>query len=275
VLNADNCWTVEMARVAQGEIIFFSMDRTNPIIEDHLREEGRAVVLRSTPHGDMLTLVDHRRETSILLAQDIPATADGRIRVNIANALAATAAAIASDVDLSSIRDGLRSFTSSFAQTPGRFNVLSIEGRQVVIDYGHNVHGLEAIADFVKRTAAHQSIGVIAIAGDRRDEDIRAFGELAARTFDRLIIREHDDPRGRERGEVAAILRDAVRAAGLPEDCVEVILDEIDAVHAAIDLANPGDLVFLLVYRISRVWDSLARRAAGQRSAQRASVIVR
>jgi hypothetical protein len=55
----------------------------------------------------------------------------------------------------------------------------------------------------------------------------------------------------------------SVRAAGIPENRVEVILDEIEAAHTAIDRANPGDLVFVMVYRISRVWDSLARRAAG------------
>ena len=46
VLNADNSYTVEMARVARGEIIFFSMDEENPVVRDHLRERGKAVVLR-------------------------------------------------------------------------------------------------------------------------------------------------------------------------------------------------------------------------------------
>ncbi|MEA2525032.1 MAG: cyanophycin synthetase [Thermomicrobiales bacterium] len=273
VLNADNPWTVEMAREARGEIIFFSLDESNPVIHEHLREQGRALVLRPTPSGDMLTLVDHRRETGILLAHDIPATMGGRLRANVANALAATAAAIGADVDLSCVRDALRSFTSTFAQTPGRFNLLTIEGKQVVMDYGHNADGLAAIADFVRRTAAPRSIGVIAIAGDRRDEDIRAFGELAGRTFDRIVIREHDDPRGRAYGEVAAILHRAVIDAGLPSDRVTVILDELEAVHAAIDLANPGDLVVALVYRVPRVWESLARRATGHGTSAEPSAV--
>ena len=41
VLNADNSYTVEMARVARGEIIFFSMDEENSVVRDHLRERAR------------------------------------------------------------------------------------------------------------------------------------------------------------------------------------------------------------------------------------------
>ena len=119
VLNADNPYTVEMARVARGEIIFFSMDEENPVIRDHLRERGKAVVLRPTRHGEMITLIEHRRDTSLLLAEEIPATMDGRIRVNIQNAMAAAAAAFAQDVQLEYIRNALRTFTSSFFQTPG------------------------------------------------------------------------------------------------------------------------------------------------------------
>ena len=119
VLNADNEWTVEMARTARGEIVFFSMDEENPVIRDHLRERGKAVVLRPTRHGEMLTLIEHRRDTSLLLAEEIPATFGGRARVNIANALAAVAAAFAEDVLLEQIRHALRTFTATFFQTPG------------------------------------------------------------------------------------------------------------------------------------------------------------
>src|SRR5215203_3487843 len=122
----------------------------------------------------MLTLLEDKEETSLLLAEEIPAALGGRVRANVANALAATAAAIARDVQLECIRDALRAFTTDFAQTPGRFNLLEIEGRQVVMDYGHNVGALEAVGDFVQRTHAAHSVGVIAVPGDRRNEDARA-----------------------------------------------------------------------------------------------------
>ena len=261
VLNADNPWTVRMARTARGEIIYFSMDESNDVVQDHIRGRGRAVVLRQTPRGGMITLLDPIRDTNILLAREIPATFDERVQVNVANALAATAAAIGLDVPLASIRVSLRTFSSAFWQTPGRFNLVSIEGRDVVVDYCHNVHALEGIADFVRRTNAPQSIGVVAIAGDRRDEDIREFGELAGRTFDHLVIREHDSLRGRRPGEVAQMLEEAATTGGLPITRTTIVLDEIEAIHRAIDMASPGDLVVAMVYRIPQAWEALADRA--------------
>ena len=263
VLNADDEWTARMASVARGEIVFFAMDEENAIIRDHRRERGRAVVLRQTPGGEMLTLLEHKEETSLLLASEIPATLDGRIRANVANALAAAAAAIAHDIPLECIRDALRAFTTDFAQTPGRFNLIEIEGRQVLMDYGHNVGALEAIADFVARTAPPRSIGVITVPGDRRDVDARDFAALAARTFDEVVIREDDNTRGRERGAMAQLLRAAVLDAGLPPQRVHVVLDEVASAHAAVDLAAPGDLVVVLVDRVTLVWDALRGRAAG------------
>jgi cyanophycin synthetase len=256
VLNADNEWTVRIAETARGEIIFFSMDEENPVIRDHRRERGRAVVLRQTPGGEMLTLLEDKEETSLLLASEIPATLGGRIRANVANALAAAAAAVAREC----IRDALREFTTDFAQTPGRFNLLDVAGRQVVMDYAHNVAALEAIADFVTRTGAPRNIGVVTVPGDRRDEDARAFGLLAGQIFDEVVVREDENPRGRTRGEMAALLRQAVLDAGLPENRIHTVTDEVEAAHAGVNLATPGDLVVVLVDRVTLVWEVLAQR---------------
>jgi cyanophycin synthetase len=255
-----------MADTAHGEIIFFSMDEENPVIRDHRRERGRAVVLRQTRAGEMLTLLEDKEETSLLLATEIPAALGGRIRANVANALAAASVAVARDVQLECIRDALRAFGTDFAQTPGRFNLLDVADRQIVMDYAHNVAALEAIADFVTRTAAPRSIGVVTIPGDRRDEDARAFGVLAGQTFDEVVIREDENPRGRARGEMAALLRQAVLDAGLPANRIHIVTDEVEAAHAGVDLAAPGDLVVVLVDRVNLVWEALALRAEQEAS---------
>jgi cyanophycin synthetase len=148
----------------------------------------------------MITFIEHKRETSLLLANQIPATFDGRLRVNIANAMAAAAAAFAQDLQLEYVRLALRTFTSTFFQTPGRFNQLEVAGRRVILDYCHNIAGLESMADFVKRVEAERTVGLIAMPGDRSNGDIEAFGKLAGKTFDELVIREDTNTRGRGRG---------------------------------------------------------------------------
>ena len=257
VLNADNEWTVQMARTARGEIIFFSMDEENPVIQEHIREKGKAVVLRQSRYGEMITVIENRRETSLVLASQIPATFEGRARVNIANALAATAAAVADDITLDHIRQALRTFSSSFFQTPGRFNLLDLGGQRVIMDYCHNVAGLEALGDFVSRMEAPRNVAVVSIPGDRSDEDMRLFGELTAKTFDRIIIREDDNRRGRDEGEIARRIKEAALAGGMDEGRIEVVLDEMEAARYAVDSSDKEELVVLLVDKPTKVWEML------------------
>lgn len=257
VLNADNEWTAEMSRTARGEILYFSMDEDNPIVREHLRNKGRAVILRQVSAGEMITIIENRRETSLLLASQIPATFDGRLRVNIANALAAVTAALADDVQLEYIRQAMRTFTSSFYQTPGRFNLLEFQGRRIVMDYCHNIAGLESMADFVKRMEPTRSIAVISMPGDRLDDDITAFGKLAGTTFDELVIREDANTRGRPAGEIAARLKAAAMDSGLSESAVTIMLEEIDAVKAAVERSQRDDLVILMIDKPAQTWEQL------------------
>ena len=60
---------------------------------------------------------------------------------------------------------------------------------------------------------------------------------------------------------MAALLRRAVIDAGMSEDRVHTVIDEVAAAHAAVDLAAPGDLVVVLVDSVTLVWEALARRA--------------
>jgi cyanophycin synthetase len=210
----------------------------------------------------MITLIEHRRDTSLLLAEEIPATMNGRIRVNIQNALAAVGAAFAQDVQLEYIRTALRTFTSTFFQSPGRFNLLEVDGRRVILDYCHNVAGLESMADFVKRMDADRTIAMIAVPGDRSDEDITAFGRLAGGTFDEIVIREDDNPRGRRRGEVAELLMAAIDSSERNGRKVDVVLNEMEAARSAIARADRNDLVILLADKPAAVFTELTGRTS-------------
>jgi cyanophycin synthetase len=71
--------------------------------------------------------------------------------------MAAAAACIGLEVDLQCIREGLRSFTTPYQQTPGRLNLVETDGAQTLIDYCPNAHGLTALADFVRQLAARRA----------------------------------------------------------------------------------------------------------------------
>jgi cyanophycin synthetase len=197
-----------------------------------------------------------------LLATHVPATFEGRARVNIANAMAAASAALADDVSLDYIRQALRTFTSSFYQTPGRFNLLNMGGKRVVVDYCHNLAGLEAMADFVQRMESDRTVAVISMPGDRSDDDMKAFGDLAGKTFNQIVIREDDNTRGRKSGEIADILATSATEGGLDAENVSIVLDEMEAVQKALELSGKTDLVVLMVDKPAQVWEMLTNSGA-------------
>jgi cyanophycin synthetase len=113
------------------------------------------------------------------------------------------------------------------------------------------------------------------VPGDRREEDMRELGRVAARYFDDIIIREDRNPRGRKRGETAAHVAEGVREGmrGVARaGNVEVVLDEMEAVGRALDRSRPGDLVLLCVDEASMVWRELeGRRSRGRPLATQAA----
>ena len=95
---------------------------------------------------------------------------------------------------------------------------------------------------------------------DRTDEHIRSIGRLAGSTFAEIVIREDNNPRGRKRGEVADMLGAAVTEGGLPAGKLSVVLDEVEAAHAAVQRAERNDLVVLMVDRPAVVWEALTSK---------------
>lgn len=98
------------------------------------------------------------------------------------------------------IRIGLESFSSHMDKSPGRFNLLEMNGATVIVDYGHNPSSLQAIIDAVKLFPHVHRTAIYWAAGDRRDCDMIQQGEQLAVAFDRVVIYEDTYLRGRESG---------------------------------------------------------------------------
>src|SRR5206468_12522093 len=110
------------------------------------------------------------------------------------------ASAYVQDMRYDDIRAGMLSFFPSQSLTPGRLNIIRApNGARLIVDYAHNSAAIEGLVDFVFRLPAGKRIATLTVPGDRRDEDIRNAGRLAAK-FDYLILREDTDRRGREAG---------------------------------------------------------------------------
>jgi cyanophycin synthetase len=277
VLNADDELVADMRRHCSGSVILFSMREDNELVERWVARGRKAVVLQRGSLGEMIVIREGRRSMPIGWVHLLPATFEGRARMMVQNALAAAGAAHAAGAHLHDIRQGLRTFNTSFYQAPGRLNLFELDGVKVLIDYAHNPHGLATVGDFVERMTssvpagppgtpswtANLRVAVVATPGDRREEDMRELGRVAARYFDEVIIREDAHPRGRQRGETAAHVAEGMQeamVAGARAGSMEVVLDEMDATRRALDRSRPGDLVVLCVDNAADVWRELEAR---------------
>ncbi|GHF44441.1 cyanophycin synthetase [Deinococcus metalli] len=259
VLNADDPLTLRMRKRAGGTVTLFSMRGAAdcaPELQEHIAGGGTAVVREPTVLGDEIVLYAGGQRTPIMRARDIPATLGGLAQVNVQNALAAAAIAAAQHVELTVIRSALSSFTTSFEQSPGRLNFYDGHPFRVLLDYAHNPPGMTYLRDLIRhvRPARGRVIGVLGVAGDRRDDDIRQMGALVAETFDELIVREDEYRRGRPAGEGARLVSEGALAAGLPPEHVTTVLLEAEAVDHALRMARPGDLVVLLATEVEATW---------------------
>jgi cyanophycin synthetase len=265
VLNADDDLVRAMRRSCSGGIVWFSLQppgtKVRDFVEERCRRGGRAVVLEPTDKGDMIVIRHGRRSMQLAWTHLLPSTFGGAAKVNVANAMAAAGAAFAAGAPLHDIRQGLRTFTTSYDRSPGRMNLLDINRLEVVVDYCHNPPGMRLLGDFVESYSAQKAgrstpgessrIGMIGVPGDRRDGDIREMGFIAAEHFDVVVVREDFPLRGRQPGVAAALVVEGAHArmAERPARCrqVEIVLDELEAVRDCMARAKTGDLVVLCV----------------------------
>jgi cyanophycin synthetase len=77
--------------------------------------------------------------------------------------------------------------------------------------------------------------------------------------FDFYICRRDDSRRGRGDDEVPRMLEAALKAHGISNDRIEVIVDEQEAIESALRRAQPGDLVLIFADALARGWKQITQ----------------
>ncbi len=256
VLNAADPMSAGMAAACPGSVTFFARDRYHPVMAAH-RAQGRRVVYVD---GGQIVACENKAEQRVELGL-IPITRNGTIGFQIENAMAAIAAVWALNVDWDTIRSGLAGFVNDAQTAPGRFNFFDYRGASVIADYGHNPDAILALIPAIESIAANRRLVVISGAGDRRDEDIRRQTEMLGNVFDEVILYQDQCQRGREEGEVLALLRQ-----GLEKTTRATRIDEITGEFLAIDAAlsrlEAGDLCLILIDQVDEALAHIVKRIA-------------
>ncbi|MDB5748791.1 MAG: cphA [Massilia sp.] len=255
VLNAEDALCVQMVRRARpgAEIIFFSMEPENPILLKHLEEGGRGTYVQD----NAIVIADGMRQQELMRVEAMPASFGGLARYNIANALAAAAALMASGFSNIQIAAGLSTFVSDSKTNPLRTNVFDVRGVTVIVDYAHNPAAYAALSEMARALLPGQLVGIVTAPGDRRDSDLVQIGEVCGEGFDELVIYESQN-RGRAAGEVVGIILQGAENVVGQSDTLHCEVEVGKAIRLGLSLCSPGDvLVFACGTSIQTFIDAL------------------
>ena len=259
VLNADNEYTLKMASHSPAKhILYVTRNPEHELVREHIRLGKRAVVLEQGINGDQIVIYDKGTQIPLIWTHLIPATLEGKALHNVENAMFAAAMAFALGKTLDQIRTGLRTFDNTFFQSPGRMNVFDEHGFRVILDYGHNEAAVGAMVDLVDRLKPRgRRIVCVTCPGDRRDEDIDDIAAKVAGHFDHYICHRDDDLRNRAPDEMPRLMRAALIAKGVPEDAIQIVEQEQDALATALNMAQRDDLILFFCEAITRSWKQI------------------
>ena len=232
ILNADDDLVYAMREKVSCNVAYFSMDEFNPRIEAHCKAGGMAAVYEN----GYITIKKGDWKIRVEKAVNVPLTFRAKAAFNILNTLPTVLASFIQGFKMEDIRTALQTFIPSPAQTPGRMNMFRFKNFDMMLDYAHNPAGFQAIGNFLESVEASEKVGIIAGVGDRRDEDILELGRLSAKMFDKIIIRQDKNLRGRSEEELIGLMKKGIHEVDASKE-VLIIPNEKEAIRYAVEHA--------------------------------------
>lgn len=166
-------------------------------------------------------------------------------RPNVYNILAASATAVALDLPLDAIAEGVRTLPG----VPGRFEVVSspTDDVTVVVDYAHTDDALRNLLETARPLAPNRLVTVFGCGGDRDRTKRPLMGMVAERLSDVVVITS-DNPRSEDPQRIIDEIKRGVpppgQSGGRAPD-IRTIVDRRQAIEQAVELSEAGDLVLI------------------------------
>lgn len=246
-LNAEDPVLAARAEGLPCAVGWFALDYGHP----RLAASPAACGLR----GGRLLLRWRGREHDLGDVRGMPLSAGGAATYNIANLAAAAIAAAALGLDPEGFAGVLGRFGRDRRDNPGRLETWRIGGVTVLMDYAHNPEGLAGLLGVARAFLGHGDVPgrlglLLSQAGNREDDAIRALAATAAAFHpDQVILKDLAEYlRGREHGEVPAILAEELSRRGLGADRMRTVVEESDAVGGLLAWARPGDVLVMPIH---------------------------
>lgn len=246
IANAENPPSVRQIERLDHPVIWFAL---TPGALRAVRRIGRPLGALTVQRGVVRYQLGRRRG-ELLPAAEIALSYGGHAPHNLANALAASAAALHLGLPEAAIAAALRAFGRRPEDNPGRSNVYSWRGARVIVDFAHNPDSLRSMLHLAQSFAPRRLWVVMGQAGDRSDRDIELLAREVARAHPhRVIVKELPKYlRGRAPGEIPRLIARRLGKEGLDPERIVLAADEATAVRALLAGIDAGDVGLLLVH---------------------------
>ena len=222
VINADDSYAQRFLDAAACKVLTTAVEKDGDLIAQDLD-------LRAD--GVRFTAVRGDEEVGVVLR--IPG------KFTVYNALTVLGLAISLGIPLPRAAMAL----TNAPGVKGRVEVVPTPGTDytVLIDYAHTPDGLENVLSSVRGFCTGRMIAVFGCGGDRDRTKRPIMGKIGAELADIAIITS-DNPRTED---PEAIIRDITPGADEAGKPYEVVVDRIEAIRHAMDIAKKDDIIVL------------------------------
>ena len=253
ILNADDDQCMKMLPLNSCKKIFLtSLNKSRQEMHELTGGMAAVCVLERVNGEPWIVLYDADR-IEVMPVDKIPATFDGAAQFNVSNAMQAICGVYSMGIDLLQIRATLSGFDMNAVDTPWRLNIFDQYPPKIVVDFAHNPDGVKRISEFATRLQV-PGRKIIAFSAYRSREGVKQLARAAAGHFDCYVCKPYgvwEGKAGMENREVPddvpELMHKTLLEAGVNEDMIITFQDEMDGIDHALDIAQEGDLVLLLL----------------------------
>jgi UDP-N-acetylmuramyl tripeptide synthase len=232
----------------QPPLGWFARDYHHPTLVQHRATGGPTCGVRN---GRLLASAA-AAEHDLGAIEAMPLTVSGTATYNVENLAGAAMLALQLGIAPATIAQVFARFGLDLADNAGRLMRFDLGGVRVILDYAHNPDGLRGVMRVAQRLRATGGrIGMLlGHAGNRLNADIEELAVVATEFAPDLVVVKEDEGhlRGRQPGEVPALLQNALLKTGMPLASVPICPSEVDAARMALAWARPGDALVLLIH---------------------------
>ena len=247
VVNADDALLVRKAAAAGKPLGWFAHDSDHPLLAAHRQAGGATAGIRS----GRLVLFRQGVAHDLGAIDTMPLAAGGHSLFNVWNLATAALGAAGLDIEPAKIAAVFARFGADPADNAGRLMRFELGGLNLIVDFAHNPAALAGLVDFAQHLRGGGRLALLlGQAGNREDADLERLAAVAAGARPDLVVLKEMRGylRGRDAGEIPAILRRALGQAGVADSAIVEVEGEDSAVRHALAWARAGDVLMLAVH---------------------------